>query len=128
MPGDSQPLSLQHYEHKQRRFGSFYATLLPEKSYPEVMLWQSLSMFSREVLSMKKRIVILTVAGVAVAAVVFLVIGRSGGENSDTLPAIKVTRDNIVDKALAVGTIEPENEISIKSKVSGVVRSIFADA
>ena len=34
----------------------------------------------------------------------------------------------IVDKALAVGTIEPENEISVKSKVSGVVKKIYADA
>jgi HlyD family secretion protein len=77
---------------------------------------------------MKKRVVILTVAVVAVAAVAFLLFGRSNGESPDALPPIKVTRDNIVDKALAVGTIEPENEISIKSKVSGVVRSIFADA
>jgi len=77
---------------------------------------------------MKKRIVFWTIAVVAVAAVVYLVFGRSRAESPDALPAIKVTRDNIVDKALAVGTIEPENEISIKSKVSGVVRSIFADA
>jgi HlyD family secretion protein len=41
---------------------------------------------------------------------------------------VKVTKGNIVDKALAVGTIEPENEISVKSKVSGAVSRIFADA
>ena len=41
---------------------------------------------------------------------------------------MKVQKGNIVDKALAVGTIEPENEISIKSKVSGVVKKIYADA
>ena len=44
-----------------------------------------------------------------------------------SLPKIKVTRGTIVDKALAVGTIEPENEISIKAKVSGVVGHIYAD-
>jgi HlyD family secretion protein len=41
---------------------------------------------------------------------------------------VKATRDTIIERALAVGTIEPENEISIKSKVSGVVSRIFADA
>jgi len=41
---------------------------------------------------------------------------------------VVITRGNIVEKALAVGTIEPENEISVKSKVSGVVKRIFADA
>ena len=43
------------------------------------------------------------------------------------LPKVKVSRATIIDKALAVGTIEPENEISIKSKVSGVVSRIFTD-
>lgn len=67
-----------------------------------------------------------------------IVIGLAGGAygilhssdaDADAGPAkVRVTRDNIVDKALAVGTIEPENEISVKSKVSGVVRRIFADA
>jgi HlyD family secretion protein len=38
-----------------------------------------------------------------------------------------LTKGTVVDKALAVGTIEPENEISVKSKVSGVVSRIFAD-
>jgi HlyD family secretion protein len=41
---------------------------------------------------------------------------------------VKVSKGDIVEKALAVGTIEPENEISIKSKVSGVVSRIYADA
>ncbi len=77
---------------------------------------------------MKKKI-LFSSAGVAVLLVVVLLI-LSGSKNSaeSTLPKVKVQRGNIVDKALAVGTIEPENEISIKSKVSGVVRKIYADA
>ena len=39
-----------------------------------------------------------------------------------------MSKANLVDKALAVGTIEPEIEIAVKSKVSGVVSKIFADA
>ncbi|RMD95450.1 MAG: biotin/lipoyl-binding protein, partial [Calditrichaeota bacterium] len=40
---------------------------------------------------------------------------------------VKVARTTIVEKALAVGTIEPENEISVKSKISGVVEELYAD-
>lgn len=43
------------------------------------------------------------------------------------MPKIKVQLGSVTDKALAVGTIEPENEISVKSKSSGVVSKIFAD-
>jgi HlyD family secretion protein len=40
---------------------------------------------------------------------------------------VAVDRGEIIDKALAVGTIEPEVEISVKSQSSGVVRQRFAD-
>jgi HlyD family secretion protein len=78
--------------------------------------------------SMKKRIIVATVGAVAIVATVFVIAGNSHKDEDATLGKVKVTRDNIIEKALAVGTIEPENEISIKSKVSGVVRRIFADA
>lgn len=76
----------------------------------------------------RSRLIVGGVAAIAIAGAAYLVFGRSNAE-ADTGPVrIKVTRDNIIDKALAVGTIEPENEISVKSKVSGVVSRIFADA
>jgi len=77
---------------------------------------------------MKTRIILITVGAVAVVATAIILLGGSGKDDKNALPKVKVTKDNIVEKALAVGTIEPENEISIKSKVSGVVRRIFADA
>jgi HlyD family secretion protein len=76
---------------------------------------------------MKKKVVIPTVVVIALAIVGFLIFGGSGDSAENTLPTVKVTRGTIVDKALAVGTIEPENEISVKSKVTGVVSRIFAD-
>lgn len=42
--------------------------------------------------------------------------------------AVTVTRGTIVDKALAVGTIQPRVEISVKSQTGGVVRHRFAEA
>ncbi|MBN1998079.1 efflux RND transporter periplasmic adaptor subunit [candidate division KSB1 bacterium] len=40
---------------------------------------------------------------------------------------IKVERKDIVDKALAVGSIEPEVEVAVKSKISGVVRKLYIE-
>ncbi len=77
---------------------------------------------------MKKKIIwsTLGVAVLVTLALVFILGSKDGSESA--LPVVKVSRGDIIDKALAVGTIEPENEISVKSKVSGVVNKIFADA
>jgi len=77
---------------------------------------------------MKKKILILSSLAVLLLIVVgFLFFGGSKNSKENALPRVKVQKGKIVDKALAVGTIEPENEISVKSKVSGVVSRIFAD-
>jgi HlyD family secretion protein len=78
---------------------------------------------------MKKKTVIWTVVGLAAAGGIgFLVFGGSSSKDASAVPNVKVARMTLVEKALAVGTIEPENEISVKSKVSGAVKRIFADA
>jgi HlyD family secretion protein len=77
---------------------------------------------------MKKKIILSSVAVLVILAVGFFMLSGSKGSDDKSLPPIKVTKGNLVDKALAVGTIEPENEISIKSKVSGAVSRIYADA
>jgi len=77
---------------------------------------------------MKKKI-LLSTGGVAVLIVAgFFFLGGSKKSDDQSASLIKVTRGEIVEKALAVGTIEPENEVSVKSKVSGVVGKIYADA
>ena len=77
---------------------------------------------------MKKKIIISSTGLIVVVGAAFLILGGSKKGEDNTLPKVKVAKGSIVDKALAVGTIEPENEISIKSKVSGVVKRIYADA
>lgn len=75
---------------------------------------------------MKRKKTIFIAIGLVVVVAAFL--WQSGnGEDENALPKVEVKRDNIIDKALAVGTIEPKNEISIKSKISGVVSRIFAE-
>src|SRR5579862_1326070 len=76
---------------------------------------------------MKKKIIIVSVVAVALAVGGVFFFTRSKADNDGALPHVKVTRGKIIDKALAVGTIEPQNEISIKSKVGGVVRHIFVE-
>jgi HlyD family secretion protein len=79
-------------------------------------------------MTMKKKIVLSSAGVVVLVGVAFFFFGSAKKSDESALPKIKVVKGNIVDKALAVGTIEPENEISVKSKVSGAVSRIFADA
>ena len=53
--------------------------------------------------------------------------GDSSSEEGQEDPFVVAEIGTVIEKALAVGTIEPENEIEIKSKISGVVSKIFAD-
>jgi HlyD family secretion protein len=77
---------------------------------------------------MKTKIIISSVSVVILVLVGVFLFGGSKHSADGELGKVKAVKANIVDKALAVGTIEPENEISVKSKVSGVVKRIFADA
>lgn len=53
--------------------------------------------------------------------------GDSSSEEGQEDPYVVAEVGTVIEKALAVGTIEPENEIEIKSKISGVVSKIFAE-
>jgi HlyD family secretion protein len=73
-----------------------------------------------------------------VVTLVVIILGGGGfyysysnnAEESDPQDEPHVTAEigTIVEKALAVGTIEPENEIAVKSKLSGVVSKLYAEA
>jgi HlyD family secretion protein len=78
-------------------------------------------------MTMKNKILISSAAIVIIGITSLLFFGSDKSSGQNNLPKVKVSRGTIIDKALAVGTIEPENEISVKSKVSGVVRRIFTD-
>ncbi|OQX84973.1 MAG: hypothetical protein B6D63_03440 [Candidatus Latescibacteria bacterium 4484_7] len=65
---------------------------------------------------------------IVAAAIVGLLFMKKGGRGKEEqAKTVKVERMDIVEKALAVGSIVPRNEISVKSKVSGVVEKIFAE-
>jgi HlyD family secretion protein len=75
---------------------------------------------------MKRRLLVLT-TGIAVLALAGMAATRAINGGPGTGPkAIAVTRGELIDKALAVGTIEPRVEVGVKSTLAGVVRRQFA--
>ncbi|MEA2030381.1 MAG: efflux RND transporter periplasmic adaptor subunit [candidate division Zixibacteria bacterium] len=75
---------------------------------------------------MVKKIIISAFVVIVIGAVLYFAIGSSAtkDESSKTFP---VERGSIIDKALAVGRIEPKKEISIKSKISGIVKKRYVE-
>ena len=75
----------------------------------------------------RKRLVWLVIAIVVVIAVAVVVLRGRKGDANGSQQTVKAETGNIVEKALAVGSIVPRNEISVKSKVSGVVRTVYKE-
>ncbi len=76
----------------------------------------------------KKRKILILVSAVAVLGIVaFVLMSSKNGADPNKTPDVKVVRGTIMEKALAVGTIEPQNEVSIKSQVSGEIKKLFVD-
>lgn len=74
-----------------------------------------------------KRMLFIAGAVVVAGALSAAVLLRNGSSNDEVRPHVEVTRGAIVDRALAVGTIEPRVEVEVKSQVSGVVKRQFAE-
>ena len=71
---------------------------------------------------------------VALGVIGLVVLGGSaaavalrGNDDSDGPRTVEVVRGDIVQKALAVGNIEPDVEVGVKSQISGVVRELFVE-
>lgn len=75
---------------------------------------------------MIKKLILSVVALTVVVLVVFFAIDGSASRDGE-VHTVAVTRGSIIDKAVAVGQIEPRKEIEIKSKNGGIVRRIFVD-
>jgi len=72
---------------------------------------------------MKKKIVIPIVVLVAAGVVFVLVSGRK--KKGEDLKFVAVKRGDIAERALAVGTLEPEQEIKVKSTIPGIVSKVL---
>jgi HlyD family secretion protein len=72
---------------------------------------------------MKKFIIIIAIV---LAGAGFLAFG-SNKEKETGVKFVDVTKGTIVDKALAIGRLEPRQEIQVKSKISGIVTTLHVD-
>jgi HlyD family secretion protein len=75
---------------------------------------------------MKRRPVVILAAVATLGLGAMAATGKLGGKKKEGPKAVAVARGSLVDKALAVGTIEPRVEVSVKSILAGVVRQRFA--
>lgn len=74
-----------------------------------------------------RKLLRLVASVVVLGAVVFGIVAASrDGKDKNGFQLVAVERGTIVDKALAVGQIVPEQEIQIKSQISGIVKECFA--
>jgi HlyD family secretion protein len=73
--------------------------------------------------------IVLGLVGVAVLAVGGRALANLSGRGQEQeVRTVTVERGDVVEKAVATGTIEPRSEVEVKSKVTGVVRRQFAEA
>ncbi len=75
---------------------------------------------------MKRFLKILVVLLVVAAAGYGLLRAMSRGGEESPFELVAVERGTIVDRALATGQIVPEEEISVKSQISGIVKECYA--
>lgn len=73
-----------------------------------------------------KKFTVISIIIVVLAVGIFVIVKSSGNDDVD-YKLVEVTRDNIVEKALATGQIEPLQEIQVKSKISGIVKTLHVD-
>lgn len=77
---------------------------------------------------MLKRLIILFIIVAVVGGGVYLKLSSSAKNNEKNgLKLIKVERGDIVEKALAIGRIEPKKEIAVKSQISGIVKQVYVE-
>ena len=72
---------------------------------------------------MKKKIVIPIITVLILVVIFVFVLGRK--KKGDELKYVPVKRGDIAEKALAVGTLEPEQEIKVKSTIPGIVSEVL---
>jgi len=67
-------------------------------------------------------VVLVVAAGLSLA-----LYSRTSANGEPPFKTVAVTRGPVVEKALAVGSIKPKQEIAVKSKISGIVKTSFRE-
>ncbi|OGB63758.1 MAG: hypothetical protein A2Y94_05630 [Caldithrix sp. RBG_13_44_9] len=74
-----------------------------------------------------KKWIIISVIVIILILVAVVSLSSNSKDKENQRATVEVKKMNVIDKALAVGSIEPLNEIEVKSKVSGVVGKLFVE-
>lgn len=74
-----------------------------------------------------KKIILISLAVVVVAAIVLFAFGNGDSSENGGDKLVKVEKGEIVEKAMAIGQIEPYKEIAVKSKISGIVKKLYIE-
>ena len=62
-----------------------------------------------------------------IAAAVWFAFFYGNGKAQNGIKTFRVERGTIVDKALAVGEIQPDDEVGVKCKISGIVDKLYVE-
>ena len=76
---------------------------------------------------MFKKILIVVIILAVISVAVFIAAKTKNSVEENGIRLVKVEQGDIVEKALAIGRIEPEKEIAVKSKISGIVKTVFVE-
>jgi len=76
---------------------------------------------------MAKKLTGIIIILLLVFAIIFFGFRGNSGKDNSGIRLIQVTRGDIIDKAIAVGEIEPEKEVAVKSHIAGVVSRLYVD-
>jgi HlyD family secretion protein len=77
---------------------------------------------------MLKKLIIFFITVAVVGGGVYLKLSSSAKNNEKNgIKLVKVERGDIVEKALAIGRIEPKKEIAVKSQISGIVKNVYVE-
>lgn len=75
----------------------------------------------------RKKIIILSVAILAVIAILWLLFGRSSKSASYIIETATATRGDVSEAVTATGTIEPVTKVEVGTQVSGIIDKLYAD-
>ena len=75
----------------------------------------------------RKKIIILSVAILAVIAILWLLFGRSSKSASYIIETATATRGDVSETVTATGTIEPVTQVEVGTQVSGIIDKLYAD-
>ena len=75
----------------------------------------------------RKKIIILSIAAVAVVVIVWAIFGRKSSSNSYYIETATAARGDVSNAVTATGTIEPVTKVEVGTQVSGIIDKLYAD-